>query len=215
MCSVCIAKDGEVVACKELNDGFSHSENLNVFIEEVTSEAGLVLADMDAIAVGKGPGSYTGLRIGVSTAKGICFALDLPLISVSTLEAMASQVVLKGRHAELFCPMLDARRMEVYAAIFDSDLDEVKPISADIIDMDSYQEYLAKGKVNFFGPGSAKCKDALSSNVNASFIDGIYPSSRSIAGLAEAKFQQKEFEDVAYFEPFYLKDFVATVSKKS
>ncbi len=216
MCSVSISIDGEVVKFKELNDGYSHAENLNLFIQEICEKANLTLAELDAVAISKGPGSYTGLRIGVSTVKGICFALDLPLISISTLEAMASDAIEMKlcNDNDFLCPMLDARRMEVYAAIYDQNLNVIKEISADIIDDESYQNVLEKNKVVFFGPGAAKCESTLSANSNALFTENIFPSSRSMAKLSDEKFKQGDFEDVAYFEPFYLKDFVATVSKK-
>jgi len=217
VCSVALAKDGELISYKEQNEGYTHAENLTVFIEEVVSKSGYTFKDVDAIAVSKGPGSYTGLRIGVSTAKGVCFALDKPLISINTLLSLAKSQIesstFKVSGSVLLCPMLDARRMEVYCAIYDSELNYIKETSAEIIDEHSFLEMLQKNKIIFFGDGAAKCKEVLSKNSNAIFIDDIFPSAKNMITLSEEAFEKKQFEDVAYFEPFYLKDFVAGKKK--
>ena len=215
VCSVAIGKDGSLLALKEYHGEYSHAEKLTVFVEEVLQEAGLKINDLDAIAVSKGPGSYTGLRIGVSTAKGFCFALDKPLIAISTLQSMANKPALReGRGGELLCPMIDARRMEVYCAFYDINNSLVRAIAAEIIDEHSFEDVLQKHKVIFFGDGAEKCKAVLSKHPNAIFVDNIFPSATDMIALSESAFQNKQFEDVAYFEPYYLKDFVTTIPKK-
>jgi tRNA threonylcarbamoyladenosine biosynthesis protein TsaB len=216
-CSVSLGKNGKVLALKEsLDEQYSHAENLTLYIEEACKQANVRLQDVDAIAVSKGPGSFTGLRIGVSTAKGLCYALDKPLISINTLEAMAAQIqnskfkIQKG----LFVPMIDARRMEVYCAVYDEQLNEIKKTFAEIIDENSFSDLLSKNKIYFFGDGSAKCRSKISHS-NAIFVDGINPSAKFMIPLAEKYFLEKKFEDVAYFEPFYLKDFVDTTPAKN
>lgn len=205
-CSVALGVDGKMVALKEDYDlNFSHAERLHIFIRDILAENKLELSQLDAIAISKGPGSYTGLRIGVSAAKGFCFSLDLPLISVPTLTALAHQVT--GKEG-FIVPMLDARRMEVYTALFDNNFDQLEETSAKILKEDSFISCLEKGKVNFVGSGVAKFKE-ICDHPNAVFIEGILPSAKEIVTLAEDKFQKKEFENVAYFEPFYLKDFMA------
>ena len=210
-CSVSIAKDGRTIALKELNDGnYSHGEKLHEFIGDVLREANLNYKDLNAVAVSKGPGSYTGLRIGVSAAKGLCFSLDLPLISCNTLQALAlSAQVSEG----LVVPLLDARRMEVYSAVFTPDNESVREIQAEIIDEHSFQNELSQGPVTFLGDGAAKCKDIIA-HPHAHFKDGKFPSANEMSKLSFEKFQNKDFEDLAYFEPFYLKDFVVTTKKK-
>jgi tRNA threonylcarbamoyladenosine biosynthesis protein TsaB len=206
-CSVSISKSEEILSLKELNEGkFSHAEKLHSFILEVIADAGLTMGDLDAISVSKGPGSYTGLRIGVSTAKGLCYALDKPLISIPTLENMALQISLKEN--ELVVPLLDARRMEVYSAIYDKDYHQIRATEAEIINETSFQSLLKKGILYFAGDGAEKCKEVIS-HENARFLSSIYPSAREMAIIASRKFEKADFEDVAYFEPFYLKDFVA------
>jgi tRNA threonylcarbamoyladenosine biosynthesis protein TsaB len=225
-CSVSLGQNGNVLALKEsLDERYSHSENLTLYIEEVCSEgvhsdkqANVRLQDVDAIAVSKGPGSFTGLRIGVSTAKGLCYALDKPLIAINTLEAMAAGAIQKiltpkSLIPTLFCPMIDARRMEVYCAVYDEHLNEIKKTSAEIIEVGSFSDLLTKNKIYFFGDGAAKCRSKIS-HPNAVFVDGINPSAKCMISLAEKKFSEKKFEDVAYFEPFYLKDFVDTTPAK-
>jgi len=218
VCSVSLANDGVLLSLKEQNGDYSHAENLTLFIENVLEQANVKLSDIDAIAVSKGPGSYTGLRIGVSVAKGLCYALNKPLISVSTLKHISLSVSenLKSQGVDVnsfFCPMLDARRMEVYCAFFDSLNNEIKPIAAEIIDEHSFQESLNKNAIYFFGDGAAKCKKELSVNKNAIFIDDVFPSAKNMISFSEQAFSNKEFEDVAYFEPYYLKDFVAGKKK--
>ena len=206
-CSVALALNGKVIACKqEVNENYSHAEKLNTFIIALFQGRNISLQDLDAITVSKGPGSYTGLRIGVSTAKGLCYALDKPLISISTLRAMAYGIAQK-ESADLYCPMIDARRMEVYNAFYDDKNNEIRAVNADIINADSYQKEL-ESEVLFFGDGAEKCKQIIQHS-NAKFIDSIYPSSKDMIALAMQKFDKKEFEDIAYFEPYYLKDFVA------
>lgn len=211
-CSVCISENGKIKALKELNDaGYSHSENLHVFIKEVLKDASLSIDDLDAIAVSKGPGSYTGLRIGVSSAKGLCFSLDKPLISIPTLESLAHQLKIENG---FILPLLDARRMEVYSAIFNANYDQVRETRAEIIDENSFSEYLKKGKVYFLGSGAEKCKDVIK-HPNAIFTDETHvPSTKEMGELANFKYKTSDFEDVAYFEPYYLKDFVTTKPKK-
>lgn len=214
VCSVSLAKDGHLLAFKEQNGDYSHAENLTLFIEDVVEQAGIKLKDVDAIAVSKGPGSYTGLRIGVSTAKGLCYSLDKPLIAINTLQHISLGFSKEnGKEGLLFCPMLDARRMEVYCAFFDSDNNEIIPTSAEIIDENSFSDLLKKNVIYFFGDGAAKCKIFLSANKNAIFIDNIIPSAKNMISISEQAFKHKQFENVAYFEPFYLKDFVAGKKK--
>ena len=209
-CSVALAKYGHLVAViEEVSEQYSHSEQLTVFIEQLLQQEGLKLSDLDAIAVGSGPGSYTGLRIGISTAKGLCYASDVPLIAISTLDTMAQAMKYKYPEAKL-CPMLDARRMEVYCALYSKS--QASPVVAKIIDQDSFAEELAQGPLLFFGDGADKCKYVLT-HTNAHFELGVYPSATNMIPLAQDKFQNQDFEDVAYFEPFYLKDFVAGVKK--
>lgn len=224
-CSVALSKNGAVLAIREVNEGYTHSENLTVFAEEVMKEAGASFDDLDAIAVSKGPGSYTGLRIGVSAAKGFCFALDKPLIAINTLRAMATGIAglrdlspaLSGGefHAEqyLLCPMIDARRMEVYCAVYDQHGNEIRATAAEIIDENSFSGLLNEHKIAFFGDGASKCKAKLGQHHNAIFINDLYPSAKYLAPLGELKFSENKFEDVAYFEPYYLKDFIAGPKK--
>ncbi len=215
-CSVALAEAGATIALKELNERNAHAGNLTLFIEEVLKQAGKRMSDLDAIAVSMGPGSYTGLRIGVSTAKGLCYALDKPLITVGTLLSMAAG--LRKRFIQeglLFCPMIDARRMEVYTAIYDADLSVIKPVEAKIIDESSFAELLAERRIVFFGDGAEKCQQVLSGSPNAVFESGFLNSSADMSELAYAKFVAGQFEDVAYFEPYYLKDFVAGKPKGS
>lgn len=210
-CSVSIAKNGELLAIKEDDTpNYSHSEQLHVFIEEVVEEASLTMNDIDAVAVSKGPGSYTGLRIGVSAAKGLCFALDIPLVSIATLTSMAHRVNWNGY--DYIIPLLDARRMEVYSAVFDSGLEQIRETKAEIIDERSFSEFTKKGKVLLIGSGAEKCSDLLT-HINFEFDFRAVPSSNEMAYLSYQNFQKKDFEDVAYFEPFYLKDFILQTKK--
>ena len=210
-CSVSIAKNGEVLAIKELNNGnYSHAEVLHPFIVAILKEVNLSSSEIDAVAVSKGPGSYTGLRIGVSAAKGLCFAFDKPLISIETLKSLACSIsIVDG----VIVPMLDARRMEVYAAIFDKDYQQIREIKAEIIDENSFSKYLETGKVYFLGDGAQKCKKIIP-HKNAIFVDDKYPSAKEMAQLSYEKHKKNDIEDVAYFEPFYLKDFVVIPEKK-
>ncbi|GGK36059.1 MULTISPECIES: tRNA (adenosine(37)-N6)-threonylcarbamoyltransferase complex dimerization subunit type 1 TsaB [Flavobacteriaceae] len=209
-CSVSLAKDGKTVALKELNDGgYSHAEKLHEFIKTVLVDTNISISDLDAIAVSKGPGSYTGLRIGVSAAKGLCFALNVPLISVNTMQSLAQSVTFKNSYV---IPLLDARRMEVYSAVYKNN-NSIRNVQAEIIDETSFNEYLDKNTVYFLGDGAQKCK-ALITHKNAIFIDGKFPSANEMSILSYQKYKKNDIEDVAYFEPFYLKDFVVTTAKK-
>ncbi|MUH36841.1 tRNA (adenosine(37)-N6)-threonylcarbamoyltransferase complex dimerization subunit type 1 TsaB [Zobellia amurskyensis] len=211
-CSVSIAKEGRILVIKEHDTpNYSHSEQLHVFIQEVLKEVNIDASELDAIAVSKGPGSYTGLRIGVSAAKGLCFALDIPLISIATLSSMAAQVA--STDIDYIIPVLDARRMEVYSAVFDKDKNEVRATEAEIIEENSFSEFLEKGKVVLVGSGAEKCKTMLT-HANLSYNTDIVPSANEMAELSYKKFKAGEFENVAYFEPYYLKDFILQQKKK-
>ncbi|SOD91801.1 tRNA (adenosine(37)-N6)-threonylcarbamoyltransferase complex dimerization subunit type 1 TsaB [Spirosoma fluviale] len=192
------------------------SAMLTTLISDIVHQAGYELAQLDAIAVAKGPGSYTGLRIGVSTAKGLCFALDKPLIAVNTLRAMAEQVRGYYPGGYILCPMIDARRMEVYCALYSTDGHELQQTTAQIIDEQSFSEWLTENSVVFFGDGAAKCETMLGSHANAHFPNAtIAPSARTVGHLAVVSYARSEFEDVATFEPFYLKDFMAIKPRKA
>ncbi|MDR5589399.1 tRNA (adenosine(37)-N6)-threonylcarbamoyltransferase complex dimerization subunit type 1 TsaB [Christiangramia sp. SM2212] len=204
-CSVGIAKDGKLLSLKEDNSkNYSHAEKLHLFINEALSEAGISKNQLDAVAVSKGPGSYTGLRIGVSAAKGLCFSLDIPLISIPTLDLLAYKL---KEEEGIFIAMLDARRMEVYSAVFNSHLEQVRDTQAQVLDENSFAEYLEKSKVHFIGNGVAKFED-ICKNSNAIFHKQEFPSAKEMAEIAEFKHQKSDTEDVAYFEPYYLKDFI-------
>lgn len=206
-----IAEKGEILAIKELNNGaYSHAEVLHPFIVEVLREANLTSAQIDAVAVSKGPGSYTGLRIGVSAAKGLCFAFDKPLISIDTLTSLSHSIAIEQG---VIVSMLDARRMEVYAAIFNENHEKIREIKAEIIDKNSFCDYLKDRKVYFLGDGAHKCKDIIT-HKNAIFVDAKFPSSKEMAKLSFDKFKKNDIENVAYFEPFYLKDFIVIPEKK-
>lgn len=215
VCSVAVSQDGLCVFEREDREGPNHAVKSGVFIDEALSHIDSQLLTLDAVAVSGGPGSYTGLRIGVSTAKGVCFGRDARLISVPTLEVLCVPVLLREKVKEddaLLCPMLDARRMEVYAALFDRSLREVRPTQADIVDGDTYRAFLDERPVYFFGNGAAKCMEVIN-HPNARFIEGVVPLARWMFPLAERRFFDQKFEDVAYFEPFYLKDFVAKAAR--
>ncbi|MDX2174322.1 MAG: tRNA (adenosine(37)-N6)-threonylcarbamoyltransferase complex dimerization subunit type 1 TsaB [Bacteroidota bacterium] len=212
VCSVSISENDTLIALKEIDNGFTHAENLHVFINELLIQTNLRPTDINAVAVSKGPGSYTGLRIGVSAAKGLCYALNIPLISLSTLKVMANSIEVRKENV-FYCPMLDARRMEVYTTLFDSGLNEVSPTEALIVDEQSIEKFKNYSAVYFFGDGMPKCKDVLSYIPQAYFIENIKPSSKCMINLADKKFKEKNFEDVAYFEPFYLKDFMISTKK--
>ncbi|MBB5644261.1 tRNA (adenosine(37)-N6)-threonylcarbamoyltransferase complex dimerization subunit type 1 TsaB [Pedobacter cryoconitis] len=214
VCSAALSVNGETIAVKELAAQNIHAGSLTLFIREVMATAGLTYTDLDAVAVSKGPGSYTGLRIGVSTAKGLCFALDKPLIGIETLRMMA-QGFLKtaDNYTGLVCPMIDARRMEVFTGLYDHDLNEVLPVEAKIIEENSYQEQLKTQQLTFIGDGAMKCNTFIISP-NAAFSDLNFNSASNMSLLAYNAFTTGHFEDVAYFEPYYLKDFVVTQAKK-
>ncbi len=206
-CSVCVASEEKVLAIRETNNGYTHAENLHVFAGEVLKEAGLSFKDLNAIAVSKGPGSYTGLRIGVSAAKGFCYSLNIPLISVDTLEAMAFEVAQQQKKEALYCPMLDARRMEVYCAVYDKDGKSAMAVQALILDESSVRVFDLGKPVCFFGEGMPKAKELLKHLPGAVFIENVVPSAKNLAVLACKKYTQKAFENTALFEPFYLKEF--------
>ena len=209
-CSVALAKEGKTVFCKEIaEEGYSHAERLHVFIEEITTESGITFKDLSAIAVSQGPGSYTGLRIGVSAAKGLCYALGIPLIAVDTLQVLASQAKVSNG---LIIPMLDARRMEVYSAIFSPNFENKRAVQAEIITENSFEEL--QEALYFVGDCAEKCKAVLTKE-NHVFMEEIkYPSAKEMSFLSFEKYQKNDTVDVAYFEPYYLKDFMITVSKK-
>ena len=210
-CSVSIAEKGEILAIKELNNGnYSHAEVLHPFILDVLKEANLTSDKIDAVAVSKGPGSYTGLRIGVSAAKGLCFALDKPLISIDTLTSLSFSITIEEG---IIVPMLDARRLEVYASVFNEKHQKIREIKAEIINENSFCEYLERSKVYFLGDGSQKCKEIIT-HKNAIFIDAKFPSAQEMAKLSYEKYKISDIENVAYFEPFYLKDFIVIPEKK-
>jgi tRNA threonylcarbamoyladenosine biosynthesis protein TsaB len=228
VCSVALARDEKILGIKESSARNVHSAMLTLFIDDLIKSSGFQITDLDAIAVSMGPGSYTGLRIGVAAAKGLCYAIDKPLIAVHTLQAMAVGMndqlqmtddqlpmtndqlpMTNGQSGIFLCPMIDARRMEVYSAVFDQQNREIREVCAEIIDDFSFQELLTDHRIAFGGEGAEKCKPVLGDHPNALFMDGFQASARFITRLAEEKFREKKFESLAYFEPFYLKDFVA------
>ncbi len=213
ICSVALAMDNELIAIKESAEERSHAKLVTVFIEEIFNELKYTLHDLDAVAVTKGPGSYTGLRIGVSTAKGLCYGLNIPLISVGTLTALANATINTEKYNNhKFCPMIDARRMEVYSAIYSSDLSKIKDVSADILTNKSYSSFLESNKIVFVGSGSAKFSEILNNN-NAIFNTDIVASAKNMIEVSYSNFKSQKFEDVAYFEPYYLKNFIAIKPK--
>jgi len=209
ICSVALSQDNKLIAIRESKEKNSHSAKLNTFIQEMMEEAKVTYKDLDAVAVSMGPGSYTGLRIGVSAAKGFCYAMDIPLIGIPTLMSMANGARSLVKEDLLFCPMIDARRMEVYCALFDQNLKEIQKTDAVIIEEDTFNEYLTDRKIAFFGDGADKCKEILSHHPNAVFLDDYQISSEYMISLALERYKNREFDDTAYFEPFYLKDFIA------
>lgn len=215
VCSVAVSEDSLSIFTKEDFNGPSHAVSLGVFIDEALSFVDSHAIMLDAVAVSCGPGSYTGLRIGVSMAKGICYGRGIPLIGIPTLEVLSVPVLLYHELPDdaLLCPMIDARRMEVYAAIYDRALNVKRAIAADIVDENSYLEFLSEHPVYFFGDGADKCREKIA-HPNAYFIDDIHPLAKLMSPLAEKAFARQEFKDVAYFEPFYLKEFVASKPKK-
>lgn len=204
-CSVSVAEDGQTKVLKEYaGEGYAHAEKLHVFIEEAVQEAGITLSQLTAIAVSMGPGSYTGLRIGVSAAKGLCYALNIPLIAVDTLELLAHKIkVDKG----IIIPLIDARRMEAYTAVFDKDYNRTRDTRAEIITEESFAEY--EGPLHLVGDGAAKCVGVLPEGKIVHHAEAVYPSANEMGALSYAKYKISDTVDVAYFEPFYLKDFIA------
>lgn len=216
VCSVAVSQDGTCIFEKENSSGPNHAVKLGVFVDEALSFIDSHLIPLDAVAVSCGPGSYTGLRIGVSMAKGICYGRSVKLLSVPTLHLLCVPVLLREQIQEenaLLCPMLDARRMEVYAQLFDRALNEVRPIQADVVDADTYKSYLDERPVYFFGNGAEKCIEVIN-HPNAHLIKNVEPLAKNMFPLAEKRMMNEQFEDVAYFVPFYLKDFVAKTPKK-
>jgi tRNA threonylcarbamoyladenosine biosynthesis protein TsaB len=215
VCSVALHRDGSLVGQSELRLEKSHSSHLTVLVNQLLENAQSTLADLSAVAVSDGPGSYTGLRIGGAAAKGLCFALDVPLIAIGTLAAMAQQVAAYTADAEsvLFCPMLDARRMEVYSALYTADGTPVLAPAPLLLDSDTLAEQLAHHRLLFFGNGAAKFQPLVADNLNAGFLTGIEPSAIAVGELAQAAFARQDFRDVAYYEPFYLKEVYTTTPK--
>lgn len=216
VCSVALHKDDVLLGCYELFTERTSSAMLTTLIGDLIRQTGHELSEVDAIAVAKGPGSFTGLRIGVSTAKGLCFALDKPLLAVNTLMAMTEQIRQLVPQTVLLCPMIDARRMEVYCALYDTDGREVMPTTAKIIDSESFGDALTDTKILFFGDGAAKCQPIFADSPNAGFLAApVLPSARTVGQLALTAFADGLFEDVAAFEPFYLKNFMTAKPKKA
>lgn len=214
-CSVSLFENEDLRASKEMGETYMHSEKLHLFIQEVLSKAEVNINDLDAIAVGVGPGSFTGLRIGMAAAKGLCYALDVPLISVSTLETMSRTTLqIPASHGRSLCPLIDARRMEVYTCIYSENLSVERELDAVIVDENSFLLNLNNGPILFFGDGMAKIKPLFESHENAFFLEGIMPSSLFMGKTALTKFSAGDFEDVAYAEPLYYKDFQPTTPKK-
>lgn len=214
-CSVAVCQDGSVIFEKFNKEANSHTRYLASFVEEAISFADSHAIPLDAVAVSSGPGSYTGLRIGVSTAKGVCYGRNIPLIAIPTLKLLCVKPLLSDDIEDenaLLCPMIDARRMEAYTAIYDRSLKEIRKVQSDVIDENTYAEWLNKGVVYFFGNGSEKCKEVIN-HPNARFIDSITPTAKSMLPLAELAIAKHDYVDMAYFEPFYLKEFVAIKSK--
>jgi len=223
VCSVALAENDKILALRESSEEKSHAGNLAVFIAEILNEKKISVKDLDAVAIGKGPGSYTGLRIGVATAKGLAYGAKIPLIAVSTLETMVRFALQKMEIEKLpiplnantvLCPMLDARRMEVYMAQFDSSGKRLENETAVVIRSDTFSSVLDSRPIVFFGSGALKCQDVITQK-NAYWIDGIYPSTTAMAGQSYRLFQEGCYEDIAYFEPHYLKDFITTTSRKN
>jgi tRNA threonylcarbamoyladenosine biosynthesis protein TsaB len=203
-CSVALAKDGKTIACKEIAEqNFSHAEKLHVFIEELLGENHLKFSDLNAIAVSQGPGSYTGLRIGVSSAKGFCYALNIPMIAIDTLQLLAKQIQIEEG---IILPMIDARRMEVFTAFYDKNYNQIRNTQAEIIDETSYREI--EEKIHLVGDGTEKFKNTLTNNKFVFHSEVVFPSANQMSELSFDKYKKSDFVDVAYFEPYYLKDFV-------
>lgn len=215
VCSVALCKDNKVITLKENKEGLNHAKLVTVFIDEILKENNLKLNNIDAIGTSRGPGSYTGLRIGVSTAKGLCYGANIKLVAIDTLQAMTVEAICRAGESKdaLFCPMIDARRMEVFCALYDEHNVQKEDIKAVIVDDNSFKDILDKQKVIFFGTGAEKCKNTIK-HKNAIFMDNIVPSAANMTSLANDAYNNNTFEDVAYFEPFYLKNFIATTPKK-
>lgn len=222
ICSVAIARDGRLISLRESDKGRDHARNVALYVEEILAESGITADELDAVAVGKGPGSYTGLRIGVSFAKGLCYALKIPLIAIDSLESLAriavedheaGLIAVEGWDSARLCPMIDARRMEVYAEVFNTDLAALSDVVAEVVTNESFAEHIGpQGEFLIFGNGAEKCVDVLPKD-GVRFID-VSPSARGLCSIAQEKLDAGQTEDIAYFEPFYLKDFVVTASKK-
>ncbi len=219
ICSVALALDGKIIGFQELDSKNSHAEILNGFIQTVLKESHHTFSDLNAIAVSEGPGSYTGLRIGVSTAKGLCYSLDIPLIAIGTLASLAwhtrentSAEILEKENL-LFCPMIDARRMEAYTAHYNLNIEEVRKVEAEVIDEHTYAELLEKNIFVFSGDGAKKYQDLYQNNPNAYFLPELMASARGMVRMAEEKFRNKDFADLAYFEPYYFKNYIAGIPK--
>lgn len=216
LCSTALAIDGEIVSVKESSTPKAHAAMTAPFVKQMLDEAGISCSDCDAVCVSAGPGSYTGLRVGSSTAKGLCFGAGIPLIAVGTLDILASQAItdnLLPPSCTAIIPMIDARRMEVYTAVYSAKAERISEVESRIIDSDSFDDIMKKGNVLFIGDGAGKCSDVISGK-NATFVQ-VNPNARAMLPVAEKAFKRKDFSDTAYFEPFYLKDFVAVVSKKN
>jgi len=204
-CSVCLAQEGEVVVLKEFaGDGYAHAEKLHLFIEESLQDACITFKDLNAVAVSKGPGSYTGLRIGVSAAKGLCYALNIPLIAIDTLEVLARRIRIQDG---VIVPMIDARRMEAYTAVYDSAYRKIREIKAEVITESSFSDIA--GSAHLIGDGAVKCRNILSAEKFIYHLEVVYPSAAQMAASSYDKYKKSDIVDVAYFEPFYLKDFIA------
>jgi tRNA threonylcarbamoyladenosine biosynthesis protein TsaB len=223
VCSVALAENDNILALRESSEEKSHAGNLAVFIAEILNEKKISVKDLDAVAIGKGPGSYTGLRIGVATAKGLAYGTKMPLVAVSTLETLVRFALQRIENDKLpfafnantiLCPMVDARRMEVYMAQFNSSGNRLENETAVVIGSDTFSSILASRSIVFFGSGASKCRDVITMK-NAYWIDGMYPSATAMAVLSYRLFQEGCYEDIAYFEPYYLKDFIATTSRKN
>ncbi len=216
LCSVALSRNGKVIAIREISEGYVHAEKLLDFVSQVLIETGVDRNDLNAVAVSSGPGSYTGLRIGVSAAKGLCYALGIPLIAISSLKALAWGLRASQSNdnaaddvTRLYCPMIDARRMEVFTAIYDSKLKTLMPVNALVMDENSFNEYFLKGRVYFTGDGTEKCRDLYSGNEHADFTYAGIATASSLAELAFQEYTNSNFQDIALFEPFYLKDYKA------
>lgn len=220
VCSLALSIDGKIIAKRESSEKNIHSSVITIFIDEIIKEAEMEFSGLDAVCVSKGPGSYTGLRIGVSTAKGLCYALDKPLIAIGTLQALAwgaRQQILgisnKVNEKIILCPMIDARRMEVYYALFDRDLNYMRDTRAEVIRTDSFDDLFKDHQIWFTGDGAEKCHELFQEQLNARLPENLLPSADFLAELAEKKFIARQFEDIAYFEPFYLKDFIPGIPR--